>query len=247
MKTKLPLFFVFVLITSPQISAQDVIFKRNGDVVNAKNLNQSRTSISYKYSDNRDSLTYYISVAAIDSIYYQNGTRDTFPKENTENRVSVQPMNPVYRHHLVGVDLADILLFSRVGVSYEYLPGKMNFGFKLAFEKNFNLLYYENQTFSPYPGFTNWGLQIGVDYYFFPPRTFRFGGGLHYVFRQEMQYDYSNYTSTTYIKNVGGLMLSLFSFYNMTKDLAINFGFKMPFYSNSVNISWIQCEIMYNF
>ena len=42
MKTKLLLFLTLVLIGFVQISAQDVIFKRNGELVNAKNSESNR-------------------------------------------------------------------------------------------------------------------------------------------------------------------------------------------------------------
>ena len=213
-----------------------------------KILSQIGSGISYRYYDNRDSLTYYISTSVIDSIIYQSGTKDIFTKSAVEGSTSLQPLTLVYKHSLIGVDLADILLFSKIGVSYEYLPGKMTVGFKAAFEKDLKNLYYYSTDSNN--GFTNWNLQFGVDFYIFPPRTFRLGAGLHYVFTQYNYYDYigSNYAST--IKNAHGAMLTLFGFYNLNKNWAINFGFDIPllngFYEYSLP-SWIRCEIMYNF
>ncbi|HEY6914939.1 MAG TPA: hypothetical protein VI413_09710, partial [Paludibacter sp.] len=246
--TKLPMFLTLVLICSVQISAQDVIFKRTGELVKAKILNQIGSAISYRYYDNRDSLTYYISTSIIDSIIYQSGTKDIFTKSAIVESHSFEPLTPVYKHSLIGVDLADILLFSKIGVSYEYLPGKMTVGFKAAFEKDLKNLYYYSTDSNN--GFTNWNLQLGVDFYIFPPRTFRLGAGLHYVFTQ---YNYSDYIGSTYvntIKNAHGVMLTLFGFYNLNKNWAVNFGFDIPFSNISYQYSlpsWIKCEIMYNF
>jgi hypothetical protein len=253
MKTKLPLFLILVLIGFVQISAQDVIFKRNGKLVKAKILNQIGSAISYRNYDNRDSLTYYISTSVIDSIIYQSGTKDIFTRSAVDGSLSLQPLTPVYRHSLIGVDLADILLFQKIGVSYEYLPGKMTMGFKATFEKDLKNQYYYDANYSN-NGFTNWNLQLGVDFYIFPPRTFRLGTGLYYVFTQYNYYDTqynnnsTNYVST--IKNAHGAMLTFFGFYNLNKNWAINFGFDIPllnaFYEYSLP-SWIKCEIMYNF
>lgn len=253
MKTKLPLFLTLALIGFIQISAQDVIFKRNGELVNAKILNQIGSGISYRYYDNRDSLTYYISTSVIDSIIYQSGAKDIFTKSNVDDSLSLQPLTPVYNHSLIGVDLADILLFSKIGVSYEYLPGKMNVGFKAAFEKDLNNPYYYASNYSN-DGFTNWNLQLGVDFYMFPPRTFRLGAGLYYVFGQYRYYDPQyNYTDSTYvgtIKAAHNVMLTFFGFYNLNKNWAVNFGFDIPLlvYSYEYTLpSWIKFEIMYNF
>jgi len=249
MKTKLPLFLILVLIGSIQITAQDVIFKRNGELVNAKILNQIGSGISYRYYDNRDSLTYYISTSVIDSIIYQSGAKDIFTKSDVDDSPSLQPLIPVYRHNLIGVDLADILLFSKIGVSYEYLPGKMTVGFKISFEKDLKNPYYYDPNYSN-NGFTNWNLQLGVDFYIFPPRTFRLGAGLHYVFAQ---YNHSYYTGSTYvstIKDAHDIMLTFFGFYNLDKNWAINLGFDIPLLNRSYEYSslgGIKCEIMYNF
>ena len=60
---------------------------------------------------------------------YQSGTKDIFAGSAVDDSLSLKSLTPVYRHSLIGIDLADILLFSKIGVSYAYLHGKMAVGF----------------------------------------------------------------------------------------------------------------------
>ena len=252
MKTILPVLFMLVYIISPQISAQDVIYKQNGEAVNAKILNQTGSAISYRYYDNRDSLTYIISTSVIDSIIYQNGVRDIFNKSVADYSPSIQSYTPDYRHHLTGTDFW-ALLYNNVSVSYEYLPGKANLGFKLAFSKRlkgYDLYDYEQHD-EYYPvlyRFTRWYMKAGMDYYIFPPRTFRLGMGLNYLFGQYLV-NKSTFQSSTYTVNyIHGLTLTVFGFYNITKNLAYNLGVEIPVYINpKAYTGWLRCEIMYNF
>lgn len=247
MKTKLPLLLLLVLIGSIQISAQDVIFKKNGEIIKTTMLNQTGSSISYRHYDNRDSLTHFISASIIDSIIYQNGTKEFFKKSTIKDFPPPQTLKPVYLHHLIGVDMTDLLLYNSYGVSYEYLPGKMHIGFKAAFEKGIPNQYESDIS---NVGFNNWNVRLGVDYYIFPPRTFRFVTGLHYVYTQYK--NYSNYSSDGFgtKENSHNIMFALFGFYNITKHLAFNLGFYTPVLNGTSSYSTIyglKGEVMYNF
>lgn len=243
MKTKPLLLLILVLLGSIQISAQDVIFKQNGEIIKTKMLNQIGSSISYRPYDNRDSLTYYISASVVDSIVYQSGKKDIFSKSSIKELSSQETLEPVYLHHLIGIDVADILLYNRIGISYEYLLGKTPLGFKAAFEEG-DTYYYE-----PDNGLTCWNVRFGVDYYIFPPRTFRLLAGIHYVYEQYEVYDYDYYgTITNHVwEDEHDIMFALYGFFNVTKHWAFNLGFNMPLLHNYTTYNGLKCEILYNF
>lgn len=241
------------LIISLQISAQDLIYKKNGDVIKARNLNESDISISFKHYEPIDSLTYFINIQAIDSIIYQNGKKKTFIKKNIPVLQQSSEFISDYRHHLIGLDLAGYLLYRNITLSYEYLPGKANLGFKAAFAKNVEAPPYQSSVFN-FNRIPDWSTRLGINYYFFPPRTFRLGTGLYYIFGKYSNANYyfyePNSTNVSDNGDISGLVLSGFGFYNLNKNLAINFGLDSPIYLNptsSIFYIVIRCEILLNF
>ena len=57
-------------------SAQDKMYKRNGDVIEGKVVEVGTKTISYKKADNPDGPNYVIEKGYIDRIEYQNGTEE---------------------------------------------------------------------------------------------------------------------------------------------------------------------------
>lgn len=261
MKLNRILLTTTALLVFMQIAAQDLIYRKNGEVVKAKILNTTDKSLSYKQYERADSTTYFISAAIIDSIIYQDGKKETFIKKSIP--VIQQPVEiySSYKHHLIGADLTGFLFYRNLIVSYEYLPGKAKLGYKAAFAVNLDPIPYYDYGINSYPGnsyrygrTTKWSARIGMNYYFFPPRTFRFGTGLYYLFgsysseKTIYNSDHSSPTIVTDNKNIQGIILSLFGFYNISKDLAINLGMDAHLYFNPSSANYvIRCEILYNF
>ena len=254
MKLKQIFLSAILLFISFQIAAQDLIYRKNGEIVKAKILNTTDKSISFKLYERAENLTYNINFAVVDSIIYENGEKETFfnkpvPVISTDNN---QNLN--YRHHLLGADLIGYLFYRNLLISYEYLPGKTRLGYKLAFAKNLKPWYYYGYEGSfNYGRNLNWSTRIGMNYYFFPPRTFRIGTGLHYIFGS-YTINKSNYNpDNTYIQvsedaKARGILLNFSGFYNITESLAINLGFDAPLHINpSSGTSVIRCEIILNF
>jgi hypothetical protein len=242
------------LLISLQIAAQDLIYKKNGEIIKAKILNKSEKSISFKHSEHRDSLTYFLNVSTIDSIILHNGNKEIFNENNIGPPVLTQNGNSVINHHLVGIDLTGYLFYRNLTLSYEFLPAKARVGFKVAYAKNVESLGYAafNFNFNRIP---DWSARLGLNYYFFPPRTFRAGTGLYYIFGKYSPANYyrfnASYTnSLSGDQNMSGLVLSLFGFYNLNKNLAINFGFDIPLVLHPAPRDFpvvIRCEFMFNF
>lgn len=69
------LFWAFFPIL---ISAQDLIVKKDGDVVQAKVLKVGSTEVEYKKWNNQDGPLYSIEIGNILAINYQNGDKETF-------------------------------------------------------------------------------------------------------------------------------------------------------------------------
>ncbi|MEI8114883.1 MAG: hypothetical protein WCI54_14700 [Bacteroidia bacterium] len=242
MKLKQIFLSAILLFISLQISAQDLIYRKNGEIIKAKILNITDKSLSYKLHEPAENIIYNINLSVVDSIIYENGEKETFFKKPVSVISGNNNENLNYRHHLLGADLSGYLFYKNLLFSYEYLPGKTRLGFKLAFSKNL-----EPWSYDGYYGSFNigrilkWSTRIGMNYYFFPPRTFRIGTGLHYVFGSYDSYLTKDAKAT-------GMLISFFGFYNITENLAINFGFDVPLHFNpSSSTTVIRCEIMFNF
>lgn len=260
MKLKQLLVTTAALFICFQIAAQDLIYRNNGKIIKAKILNTVNKSLSYKLYDQMDSTTHFISVAIIDSIIYQNGKKETFIKTIVPSIQQSSELITNYNHHLIGADLYGYLLYRNLIISYEYLPGKAKVGFKAAFAKNLEpWSYYNDAYFFDGDNFNfiripEWSARVGLNYYFFPPQTFRIGTGAYYIFGSYTTEDYiysTDYSTSTLVtenKNFQGIVLSLLGFYNIHKNLAINLGFDAPLYlSPSSKNTIIRGEILINF
>lgn len=261
MKPKPILLILSALLFSFQIAAQELIFKKNGEVIKAKILTSNDKSLSYKLYEHKDSITYYINTSVIDSIIYRDGKKESYIKKITP--VIEQPKELItnYCHHLIGADLTGFLFNKNLIVSYEYLPGNARIGFKAAFALNTDPLTYYNSGDVGYSGdsfgfgrIPKWSTRIGMNYYFYPPRTFRFGTGLYYIFgsyksgKYIYSSDYSTSTLVTKNNSLNGIILSFFGFYNLNPNMAINLGFDTPLILNPSSTNYvIRCELMLNF
>lgn len=252
MKCKQIILLIFAFSFSVQTEAQDLIYKKNGEIVKAKIVDQTGKSLKYKINGQSEGIDYFISTAVIDSIVYENGIKDTYIKKIDEPSPSVLPIKNTYKHNLIGLDLAGLTFYRNLTFSYEYLPRAAKIGFKVAFAKNVKLLdYYEYYLFN-FARYPDWSVRLGINSYIFPPRTFRIGTGLYYLFssfpKAEFMYNYSysNDNPTTY-KNPNGLVLNLFGFYNITENLAVNFGWDIPITIKPPSQTAIRCEVLLNF
>ena len=211
--------FLLLLVSSSM--AQDIIFKRNGEKVTAVILEKSGSSRTYRLFNARDSVSYYISTAYVDSIIYHDGKKESFPARPTRVFPAVTSETGTYYHHLIGADVLGYTSYKHLSFSYEYLPGKAKWGIKASWTKNYNdfVDWYGVDVVSSQNA-RNF-LQIGLNYYFFPQGTFRIGTGLHVM---SGKFNYYN-QGTPIDKNFQGLLFSVFLFNNINKNLAANLGF----------------------
>ena len=76
---------VFAGMTAVCTSAQDMIVKKDGTVIQAKVMKVGTSEVDYKKWSNQNGPQYSIAVADILAINYQNGEKETF------DNVSAQP------------------------------------------------------------------------------------------------------------------------------------------------------------
>lgn len=119
MKLKQLLITTAALFICFQVSGQDFIYRNNGKIIKAKILNTANKSLSYKLYEQADSITYFISVAIIDSVVYRDGKTETFIKAIVPSIQQSSELISNYNNHLIGADLAGFLFYRNLIVSYE--------------------------------------------------------------------------------------------------------------------------------
>jgi hypothetical protein len=241
MKLNTLLILLSCLVVSFHLNAQDLIYKKSGEKVEAIMIEKMGKSRPYKLFAHPDSVTYYISTSVLDSIVYQNGEKEDFRFNVPVNNLRQEFGGIHYRHNLVGIDLFS-LVYSSFSVSYEYLPGKCKVGFKGKFAYNSH-----PQDFYPvyttYSTVAKWHLTAGFNYYIFPQRSFRFVTGLHYLFGM-----YSSPENAGEKKRMQGMVLSTGAFCNFIPSFAMNLVLQNPvFMEPHFREKVLNIEILFNF
>lgn len=109
-----PIIFLFILFISANVFSQDTIYKRNGEVINAKVLEVELNVIKFKKTSNPDGPLYSLPKSQIALIQYKNGSKDIFPLDEyipeeqtavistSEDQDDKDQIRPVF-HVIVGV------------------------------------------------------------------------------------------------------------------------------------------------
>lgn len=79
------LFFFFSLCISVMVSAQDIIVKKDGSIIQAKVLKINTSDIEYKNYSNQNGPTYIINITDLLSINYENGEKESFVNTSTSS------------------------------------------------------------------------------------------------------------------------------------------------------------------
>lgn len=249
------LLLVTFLTLHFHIFSQDRIFRKNGEIISAKILEKTNRYCSYRLFGQADTLTRFLSVSAIDSIIYYDGrheivhtTAGSSVIDQINENAKLQPPVSVL-HNRIGADVIG-LLYKSLRVSYEFLPGKARWGYKASFSKNLEKSdMYINEYLSLRRN-THWLGSLGVNYYFFPPGTFRIGTGLDYLAGSGEEYIYQENVSVAYKekKTVSGIAFNLTLFYRLSNDLTLSFGTEYPVITNVERTSPIaSLEILLSF
>lgn len=255
MKCKQVLYISIALLFSLHLEAQDVIYKKNGEIISTIILDTSLKSVRYRLQDQYSNYTHYITTDIIDSIIYHDGRKAIF-NTNTPNQSNQSAARKIrHNHHLIGFDVAGLSIYRNLAFSYEFQPGKAMIGFKASYmyRKRNQMEWNRYIHFTP-ANDADWTFSIGSNLYIFPPKNFRIGTGLHYIFGKysttsEGTYPYTNYYDDNFLdKNpLNGLMGSIFGFYNITKYIAANIGVYVPVHMNPESTLTLHLEVMLNF
>ena len=78
MKTKISLLIAVILFVTTNIWAQDIVYKKDGEIIEAKVLSVNQSTINIKLFRNQRGPEYSISKTDVLKIKYSNGTYDIF-------------------------------------------------------------------------------------------------------------------------------------------------------------------------
>ncbi|WP_372949568.1 hypothetical protein [Mariniphaga sp.] len=239
----------FVLIVSfcgtiLKANAQDVIFKKNGEVIQVFNLTTTGKSRSYNLPGDAEGTVRFISINAIDSILYANGTKTDFQQILPEPIIQEKEKGQFKRNSL-GLDFAAITFYKNIKLSYKYLLGDGTLGLYTSFSKNlnpFNLWteeQYVAENYSNLMRYLRWNGRAGVDAYIFDPGPFRISGGVHWVTGKYTTQKYQDldqepwYIVTKNTNNsMNGILFSSKFLWQPVDFFQFNTGLDIPLYSN---------------
>ncbi len=137
--------------------AQDKIYKRNGDVVEAKIKSVGTKTVTYLRFDNQSGPEYTIVKAEVEKIVYQNGSEDDFDRGRSprpsRNHDEVSTPSEARLNYKSNVLAISPMQFSEnglgIGLSYEKAidkKGIIAFYLPAAFTLNLNSSYYDYTT-----------------------------------------------------------------------------------------------------
>ncbi len=154
MHLKKLLLSLIAIAFSVSTFAQDKIYKRNGDVVEAKIKSVGTKTVTYLRFDNQTGPEYTIVKAEVEKIAYQNGSEDVFdggrmprPSRHSDDNGPVSEPRPGYKPNVISLSP---MQFSEnglgLGLSYERAldkKGVIAFYLPAAFTLNMNSTYYD--------------------------------------------------------------------------------------------------------
>lgn len=241
------------------VSAQDVIFRKNGEVIKVTILTTTGKSRSYQLPGDEEGVVRHISTNAIDSILYENGTRDVFSQTSPGLSIPVPEEIKSFNRNYVAADAGALLFYRNLQVSYEYLPGRGYFGIFGTISKNlepFNDLHYAGEEYyMPMLKYLKTSFRVGANAYVFPPGFFRLSAGLSWITAsygyEETEYiDYEPWTQTTLKENrrMNGILLSSTLYIQPDDFYQFRLGADIPLYARpNFNVGMIRLEVALNF
>jgi hypothetical protein len=256
------LFFALFLIAQP-IFSQAVIYRKNGEIISAYNLAIAGKTRSYNLPDDAEGIKRYISITTIDSIKYEDGSKDVFPSYGLIERVRKEELES-FNRLLLGIDVAAITFYNNLKVSFEYLPGNGFIGLYTSFSINT-----DPRRRSIYEGYEDyydfnvnimktlhWNGRAGINGYIFPPGSFRISSGLHWItgkYVEELIVDLQQppWSATKSItdKSFNGLLFSPALNWQPISYLRITAAIDLGIYTNPevTNKSIFRTELLLNF
>lgn len=136
MSLKKVLLTLICLVAFISSYAQDKIYKKNGDVIEAKVTSVNLKNISYKRADNLSGPEYTIYKKDVDKIVYENGSKDEFDEEEDNTETRRMPPSP-FRNHKAAPNESkygkNIIAVAPLQLTNDNIQGGV--GFSLSYER----------------------------------------------------------------------------------------------------------------
>jgi hypothetical protein len=251
MFTRLIFLLTLMILAPGRLPAQDILFKSNGEKIKVHILERDDRAISYSVPGQIDSPVHHISTSVLDSVLFEDGNRLVFAGKQKIPFLPEIPAPVKYGHNLVGFDWAAAAFYNSIAVSYEHLLWNYRLGIKAVYGQKLKYsTFYDNSLYGQQKGSY---FRAGVNWYIFPPGSFRFGAGLHFVLNHYhvIGQQYANNDGTINnideFRNNGNLILAFLVCYQVFRNLAVNAGLDMlnkkPFENKTV----LRAEVLVNF
>ncbi|GAP69562.1 hypothetical protein BA6E_12112 [Bacteroidales bacterium 6E] len=246
-------------------TAQDILFRKSGENIEAYSLTTSGKSRSYRLKDDPEMVRRYISISSLDSIRYADGRKDIFNfPEIIPEKPDQDEAAPFDRNYLL-IDVAALPIYKNLKFSYEHLMGKGFVGLFGTFAVNFDPIKpdiwegyeygYEFQFYDPMARVMTWNFRAGANFYIFKPGYFRLAAGLSWItgaynYTKSAPLDHDPWVTTTEHKNepVNGLLFSPGLHYQPESFIQFRLGLDIPVIVNpDFNMSMLTLEAALNF
>ncbi|MGC9355801.1 MAG: hypothetical protein ACP5D9_18285 [Mariniphaga sp.] len=226
-------------------SAQDVIYKTNGEVILVGNLTLKGKIRKYNLPADKEGTVWFISTDAIDSIIYANGTKDVFqsplPKPLFRENEKLQ-----FKRNSIGFNAAALAFYSNIKLSYRYMVGNGTIGISAAFLKNLNPSYitvYDDYTtdlfYTSLIKNMRWSAKTGIDIYSFDPGSFRIFGGFHWITGKYTTEEFQNLNQESWFiskvntnNSINGILFSPMFIWQPANFWQLGIGMDIPLYTN---------------
>ncbi|MBA3829308.1 MAG: hypothetical protein H0X33_10260 [Taibaiella sp.] len=230
MSIKTALIALIALFSCAAANAQDKIYTREGDVIQAKIKEVTTKVITYKKQDNPDGPEYSINKNNVEKITYQNGTEDKFDEAEEAPVRRRMPPSP-FQHNAGKGDMRygkNIVSFSPLQLSSDYVTSGIGIGlsYERVLDKNGIISFYIpvsisfNNNNNNYSNGYNPNNTTYNTFYAFPGIKFyptgsrgpiRYSLGTSFVFAQGT-YGAGYYNSTTGTQTFENSTYSIFGF-----------------------------------
>ncbi|MEI8272785.1 MAG: hypothetical protein WCG08_09190 [Paludibacter sp.] len=133
------LILFLILFCSLSVLAQDKIYLKNGEKINAKILKVTEEKIEYKKFSNLEGPTFEISVNKIQLVVYQNGESQMFNTNiNNNNNIIQNEISTFANKNRINLDLLAYSLNGPTSISYEILNKNGSLGIEIPINVLFN-------------------------------------------------------------------------------------------------------------
>ncbi len=235
----------FIIICSSfSLSAQLVIFKKDGTQLNATQTSRSNNIISYFLETDSTGIQHFISKNVVDSIRNADGTIERFQTPAIAT-VKDNGSAKLFKNS-VGINIWP-LFNSKINVYYERLFLNNRLGFKNYFLIDAGTYNYAYGTLSQMATFY---YSAGLNYYYLQSYFFRVGTGAS-ILTGKFGNPYWNNNGTEFIDNYTnqtGVLLNASVWYIIHKRVNTSIGIEVPLgFDFPENTIIFRTEISFNF